>query len=213
MPEPTRSLEPRAGEPCPAEPNRAPSRLAWLLPPLLALLAIGAQYAFDVPKAEMLEREEDKPKPKPRATKKKTKWKPRDPAYIRKLRKAWSGTPLREEPVNQEFRRRHHSVLRAVVRLARRKVVPKGQPVSLQVRPSCHTIRCELQVCSTKEIVDLIAEQLPEVRRVRGKLWHEFDEVEATRGPAEGSASPTKCRRWIVSFVIDNTNKRKLRLD
>ncbi|KIG12851.1 hypothetical protein DB30_00969 [Enhygromyxa salina] len=210
----------------------ARQRAAWLLAPVLATAAIGFQVALDVPRAPMLERSEKPPK-KPRksaaarnaqsqaeqakakqakakqAKAKRAKAKKpheRSARALAGLRKRWADVPLEDEPINQNFRRRHEGLLRSVVTRARAQAFKDGPPPLIQIRPGCHTIRCDLELCGPAKAIATVAELLPEVTLDGQQLWHSFNEVTSDREPPKGSV----CRRWIVDFTHDGGDATKL---
>jgi hypothetical protein len=194
--------------------NRADlARLEWLLPPMLALAAIGFHYAFDVPHHEMLLREEAEPSDEleektTTATRKVRPYRARGAAYTERLRKSWSKRPIADEPIDPRFAEHHEHLLRATVRKAEAAVMPDDEPMMATTRTTCHTIRCELQFCAPPELADGIAEQLPNFT-VRGRaLWHELREVESE---AE-SSDEQSCHAYIVDFAVEGADPRNLKL-
>lgn len=219
------------------KPARARRRLsprarqvgAWLLAPLLASAAIAFQIALDVPRAPMLQKQAKKPKPQrksaaarnaERIAKAKTAAKAkasgkaqrvRSEAALAGLRTRWSEQPLEDEPINQNFRRRHEGLVRSAVTRARARALDGATPPSMQIRPKCHTVRCELELCGPSPVISAIAELLPGVTLDGHQLWHELREVEPAHDPAD--RKPTKdhvCRRWIVDFKRDGGDIKKL---
>ena len=204
---------------------------AWLLAPVLATAAIAVQISLDVPRAPMLEHKPKKPKKpkksaaarnaerKAKAAKSKTKTKKkrrqRGQRELTRLRKIWSEQALEDEPVDQHFRRRHESMLRSVVTRARARALDGAPPPAMQTRPTCHTIRCELELCGPSKLISAIADLLPGVTLDDQPLWHELREVEPTQAPVEPQLqrkpkSDRLCRRWIVDFAHDGGNVTKL---
>jgi hypothetical protein len=202
-------------------------RGSWALAPVLAGLAVLLQYIVDVPKSDMLEREAPstvkdsadagKPKPKPKRNKAKSKSKtpkPRTAEQLEQLRAEWSGRPLEEEPTDQRFRRQHEALLRSVVTRARTDVLGEREALPMQIRPTCRTIRCALELCGDRELVDDVAEVLPRANVGGVGLWHELREVESTRKqPKREAEKDYLCRRWIVGFALENAEVGKVTLD
>jgi hypothetical protein len=203
------------------------ARGSWLLAPVLAGLAVLLQYVVDVPKSTILEREDKseakdsadaKPKGKSkskRKSKSKSKTpKPRTAKQIEQLRAEWSGRPFEDEPTDQRFRRQHEALLRSVATHSRTEVLGERQALPMQIRPTCRTIRCALELCGDKELVDGVAEVLPRANVNGVALWHELLEVESTRKlPTRDAAKQHICRRWIVGFAIENAEVGKVTLD
>ena len=207
----------------------ARTRLGWWLPPLLGVLAVLFQYAFDVPKAEMLERPNKKER---KAEKKKQKdairdlnreraktakrWTGRSADEVASLRREWMTEAIEDEPEDYRFRKHHEALLRSVVTRARTKVLGGAKPVPLQIRPKCHTLRCTLELCGPSSLVDPLAELLPKAK-VRpkegpeGPLFLELREVEPEHEPKAGDEAQV-CRRWITTFDRDDTQIRELKL-
>lgn len=206
---------------------RGRARLGWALAPVLAGLAVLVQYVADVPKGEMLLREEKKDSAKTAATERPkpgAKSKParrpgksyvaRDDAERRALRGRWTERPIEEEPIDQKFRRHHETLLRALVTRVRAELLGARKPSPMQVRPSCHTIRCSLEVCTDREILAGIAEELDGINVGDRPLWHELREVEATREPAKREAMKDHaCRRWVVDFAVEGATIGDLTID
>lgn len=204
------------------------ARGSWALAPVLAGLAVLLQWIVDVPKSDMLERESKeakdtadgeskprtKPKTKPKPKKNKAKPKPRTAEQLEKLRAEWSGRPLEEEPTDQRFRRQHEALLRSVATRARTEVLGERQVLPMQIRPTCRTVRCALELCGDRALVDGIAEVLPRANVGGVSLWHELREVESTRRqPKREAEKDHLCRRWIVGFAIENAEVGKVTLD
>ncbi|PRQ10183.1 hypothetical protein [Enhygromyxa salina] len=213
-------------------------RAAWLLAPALATAAIAFQVGLDVPRAPMLERDQKPPK-KPRksaaarnaqaqakANKAKAKQaqskKPpqrRTARALAGLRARWSDVPLEDEPINQNFRRRHDGLLRHVVTRARELELDGAPPPPMQIRPGCRTIRCDLELCGPTKLVAAIAELLPVATLADQPLLHELREVEPIHepapdpknsGPKQRKPNHQVCRRWIVDFTVDGGDPSKL---
>jgi hypothetical protein len=202
--------------------------MGWALAPVLAGLAVLLQYIVDVPKGEMLPREApltvgevegvptSKPRPKPKAKPKPKQPKPRarTAQQLDKLRAEWSDKSFESEPIDQVFRRQHEALLRSVVTRARTDVLGEREVQPMQIRPSCRTIRCALELCGDKPLVDGVAETLPRANVAGVSLWHELREVEATRKlPKRESTKDHVCRRWIVGFALENPTVSKVTLD
>jgi len=205
------------------------ARLGWWLPPLLGLLAVGFQYAFDVPKAEMLQspsaEEKKAHKAKKRAALRKKnrerrraaqRWTGRSGEELASLRREWLTRPIEQEPRDQGFRRHHEAVLRSAVTHARAKALGDAEPPAIQIRPACHTIRCTLELCGPQQLVDDIGALLPEIEvepklAPVGPLFLELREV----GLGEDTRARRRyhCRRWLLSFDRDNVQIRDLRLE
>jgi hypothetical protein len=196
----------------------------WALAPVLAGLAVLLQYIIDVPKGEMLEREREvtvgetegkpKSKPKPKAKPKQPKPKVRTAEQLEQLRAQWTDKPFEDEPADQIFRRQHEALLRSVVTRARTEALGERPTQPLQIRPACRTIRCALELCGDKTLVEGVAETLPRANVGGVSLWHELREVEATRNvPKRESTKDHVCRRWIVGFALDNPPVSKVTLD
>ena len=197
------------------------SWLRWLWPPLLALLAIGLQWLIDVPKAEMLQREDkdadaskdgskaaSKAGKKTKKTKKTKGYEARPPEHIALLRETWSDRPFESEPVEPHFRRRHEALLRSVATRLRAVVLDGKRSTAMQIRPTCKTIRCALELCGPVPVVTEIATLLPEVGVADQTLWHELREVDPARKPKQDQV----CRRWILSFTIEGPSLRELQI-
>jgi hypothetical protein len=220
---------------------RARARLGWALAPVLASLAVLLQWIVDVPKGTILEREPptlvgdlegdssdtgSEPKSsKPRGErvrKSKSKGKgkpkkptvtPRTPEQRAQLRENWSARPIQDEPVDQQFRRAHEALLRSVATRARTAVLGKREPVPMQIRPSCRSIRCSLELCGDETVLDDVAELLPKANVAGASLWHELREVEPSRQPAAHEVSKIRCRRWIVDFAREDVAVGQVRFD
>jgi hypothetical protein len=198
-----------------AVPSRWRVRLEWLLPPILALIAIGFHYAFDVPHHEMLlrgsEDEDDKseePKKTTTAARTVRPYRARGAAFTKRLRKSWSKRPIADEPIDPRFAEHHEQLLRSTVRKAEVAVFPEDEPMTATTSITCHTIRCELEFCAPPELADGITEQLPNFT-VRGRaLWHELREVESTRE----SSDEQSCYAYIVDFAVEGADPRHLKL-
>lgn len=213
---------------------RARQTLSWLLAPILAVGAIALQISLDVPQAEMLERE-DKPKTTKRKSATRTpprerkpapkRWKPRSTKELAALRETWSEAPLEDEPSDQLFRRRHEAFLRAVATRTRSELLSGQRLVTMQIRPTCRTLRCALELCGPEPLLEQIAEVLPGLRVVDQPLWHDLREVEPKQPPPEprakaGSKAGSKsaagdeqvCRRWIVDFAVQGPKTTDLRI-
>ncbi len=217
------------------------ARMGWALAPVLASLAVLLQWIIDVPKAEMITREDEaadkddkddddssesdadptperpksrarkapKPKPKP-----KPKPEPRTEEQLAKLRETWSSRPLEEEPVDPLFRRANEALLRSVATHARTEALGRREPVPMQIRPTCRTLRCALELCGDRALIDEVAELLPRANVSGTSLWHELREVDPTRQPAKHEPAQTyRCRRWIVDFALENVEVGRVTLD
>lgn len=189
--------------------------MQWLLPPLLAVAAIGFHCVFDVPHHPMLEREEAEPKAKPKTTtaaRTPRPYRARGAAYIQRLRKSWSKRPITEEPIEPRFAEHHEDLLRAILRKAEAAVMPSDEPLLVSSKATCHTIRCELEFCAPTELAERIAERLPNCT-IRGRpLWHELRPVESE---AESEALPSDdeiCQRYLVDFAVEGPDLRHLKL-
>ncbi|NVB38471.1 hypothetical protein G6O69_11565 [Pseudenhygromyxa sp. WMMC2535] len=228
----------QAGAP---QAGRARAILGWLLPIVLGAGAVGFQFALDVPKGEMIPRadkkDEKKPASRERTTRgKRTKragWEARSAQRVAVLRESWENQDVADEPVDEQFRRHHESLLRSAVSLARRDALDGGSAV-IQTWPTCHLIRCELELCGPTPAVDGIGESLALVRWGQEPLWRELSEVEPTREPREPQTDPARqpggekagkakkakkgeearsCRRWVVSFENDGVARHELRME
>lgn len=196
-------------------PELAPSqrprrvRLEWLLPPLLALAAIGFHFVFDVPHHPMLLREDEAPDKKTTTAARTVRpFRARGAAYIQRLRKSWSAKPIDAEPIDPRFADHHEDLLRALLRKAEAAVMPIDEPLLVSVRATCHTIRCELEFCAPSELAEEIVERLPNCT-VKGRaLWHELREVESETEPDDGET----CHRYLVDFAVEGADPRHLKL-
>lgn len=221
-----------------ARARLAAFRHSWALAPVLAGLAVLLQYVVDVPKGPILERdspsaESDKPdgdeadstKPngeRPRKSKSKPKSKnkskspppkPRTAQQLEQLRSEWSARPLEDEPTDQRFRRAHEALLRSVATRARTELLGERQALPMQIRPTCRTIRCALELCGEQALIDGVGEALPRATVDGVSLWHELREVESTRKvPKRDGTKDYACRRWIVDFAIENAEVGKVTL-
>jgi hypothetical protein len=185
-------------------------RLEWLLPPLLALAAIGFHFVVDVPHHPMLLREDDEPEEQKTTTAARTPrpFRARGAAYIERLRKSWSTKPIDAEPIEPRFAEHHEDLLRALLRKAEAAVMPIDEPLLVSVRATCHTIRCELEFCAPSELAEAIVERLPGCT-IRGRaLWHELREVETETEPDDGET----CHRYLVDFAVEGADARHLKL-
>ena len=229
---PDRAAPTPSGSAPDAQHARRRERLRWLLPPLIATLAIAFQYAFDVPKDAMIPRptpeekaaaarakKKAKQKAK-RARKKKSKaskrggpWRPRGAEERDRLRREYSTTPLADEPRDPVFRRHHEALLRSAATKVRGAAIGEGERVPMQIRPSCRTLRCELELCAERELLAKVAVLLPELR-VNGDepLWHELRELEPRTPKSKSTTSTQQCRRWLVDFAREDLNTRMLSL-
>jgi hypothetical protein len=209
------------------------ARGSWMLAPVLAGLAVLLQYVIDVPKGIILEREspttvkdaadsdssdsdderprKTKAKPKRSKAKKAKAQPPRTAEQLQQLRAEWSGRPFEEEPTDQRFRRQHEALLRSVATRARTEVLGERPPLPMQIRPTCRTIRCALELCGDRSLVDGVGEVLPRASVGDVALWHELREVEPTRKqPSRDATKDHICRRWIVGFAIENAEVGKV---
>ncbi|PRQ04536.1 hypothetical protein ENSA5_06600 [Enhygromyxa salina] len=194
--------------------------LGWALAPALASLAIVVQISLDVPRGEMLEREPKKTKTKrksaaTRSTPRPDAWKARGVEEVEQLRARWSERPFADEPTDPSFRRRHEALLRSVATRARAEVLRGERPTPMQIRPACHTIRCELELCGPKPMIDGIAALLPGVTVVDQPLWHELREIETVAKVSKRSGTAREdhvCRRWLVDFAIEGPAPKDLRM-
>jgi hypothetical protein len=184
-------------------------RLEWMLPPLLALAAIGFHFAFDVPHHPMLPREDPEPVAKTTtAARTPRPYRARGAAYIQRLRKSWSARPIDEEPIEPRFAEHHEDLLRAILRKAEAAVMPIDEPLLVSMRATCHTIRCELEFCAPAALAEGIVERLPNCT-IRGRaFWHELREVEPEQEPDDGEA----CHRYLVDFAVEAADLRHLKL-
>ncbi len=225
MPDPaeiaTAAVDPRA-----RRRQRFARAMSWLIPPIFACAAALIHFEFHVPRGPMVPRAKDTKKTKPRPPKDATKrqsWQPREQAKLDELRARWEPTPFEDEPKDDDFRRQHESLLRAVAQVAREAALEQ-RPTSLRVTPVCQTIRCSLELCGPTKAIAAIAEFLPKVERTDGPLWHELREVEARvddsaaqvpkpTAEAEAEAKPPEprtCRAWVVGFRVDGTKRNEL---
>src|SRR5690606_31582197 len=106
-------------------------------------------------------------------------WRPRGGVYTKRLRETWSAKPLADEPKDPRFAAHHEALLRALIRKAEAAVAPADEAITAQVKASCRTIRCDLQVCARAKLADGIAERVPEFTIGGRSLWHELRDVEA----------------------------------
>jgi hypothetical protein len=190
--------------------SRKRVQLEWLLPPLLALAAIGFHWAFDVPHHPMLQREESEPAKPTTTTAARTPrpYRARGAAYTQRLRKSWSNRPIEEEPIDPRFAEHHEDLLRAILRKTEAAVMPIDEPSLVSTRATCHTIRCELEFCAPTELAEGVVERLPNFT-IRGrKLWHELRQVESTTEPSDDEA----CHSYLVDFAIEGADLRHLKL-
>lgn len=195
----------------PETPERERSNVrGWVLPPVLAVLAIALQFAIDVPHHEMIEREDDKRPPVKTTTASRTPrpWRARGAAYVERLRKSWSARPIAEEPVDPRFAEHHEELLRAIVRKAEAAVMPFDEAILVTTRATCHTIRCELEICAPTPIAAGIIEHLPNFTVGNRSLWHELREVESERETDPHQS----CHRYVIDFAVEGADPRNLRL-
>jgi hypothetical protein len=183
-----------------------------LLPPVLALAAIGLQFAIDVPHGPMIVHDDPKP-PAKKTTAARTsrvgkQWKPRGEAYTRRLRKSWSSRPLADEPKDRRFADHHEELLRAVARKVEAAAAPSDEPMLISTRVDCHTIRCDFELCAPTTFSAAIVEQLPRFKVGKRSLWHELREVESEQAKQGARA----CHRYIVDFEVEGADPRNLRL-
>lgn len=184
-----------------------------VLPPLLALAAIGFHFVFDVPHHPMLMREaavEEAEAPEKSTTAARTPrpYRARGGAYIQRLRKSWSTKPIANEPIDRRFAEHHEDLLRSVLRKAEAVVMPIDEPILVTTQATCHTIRCELEFCAPTELAEAIVARLPNAT-IRGrKLWHELREVEVESETEPGET----CHRYLVDFAIEAADLRHLEL-
>lgn len=182
---------------------------SWLLAPLLGLAAVGLQYQLDVPKGEMVPRptkEEEARRKREKAKREREKqkaqaarnrgWQARPAARIEILRESWFHQPIEDEPVDKEFRRYHETLVRAAVSIARRQASKADtSPPALRIQPSCHMIRCSVDVCGPPEFVDAVSEYIPEIYGGSGPLWHLFEETEAPPAKTKQLSPTTTVRK------------------
>lgn len=162
----------------------------------------------------------------------------RELAELEKLRTRWAGKPITGEPVDKEFKRKHESLLRGVVQVAREAGKVDDVDALVRVTPRCHTIRCTIEVCAPQSVIEPIATYLPQVESVSGPLWFEVGEIEPTgearatkppkttpknpktpkqtpkppepSEPVDEAAEPRSCRAWLVGFVYDGIERGDL---
>jgi hypothetical protein len=115
----------------------------------------------------------------------------RDLEKLEQLRTRWAGKPISGEPVDKEFKRKHESLLRGVVQVAREAGKVDQTNTLVRVTPRCYTIRCSLEVCAPQSIVETIASYVPQVESVSGPLWYEIGEIEPV-GEARSPTPPSK---------------------
>lgn len=191
---------------------RKRARLSWILPPALALIAVGLQLAIDVPHHAMILREDPKPEKKTttaaRTPRTPTKYRARGAAYTGRLRKSWSKRPIADEPKDPRFAEHHEELLRIIARKAEAAAVPADDPVLVSTHATCHTVRCDLELCAPPDRADAIVEHLPKFKVGSRSLWHELREIES-----DSASSATRvCHRYIVDFAIEGADPRSLRL-
>ncbi len=180
---------------------------------MLAVLAIGLQFAIDVPHHAMVREDPKPPKKKttaartPRPDKRKT-YRARGVAYTNRLRKSWSSKPLADEPRDPRFADHHEELLRAVARKAEAAVVPADEPDLVEAHASCHTVRCDFELCAPFNLAAAIVEQLPKFEVGSRSLWHELREVESERA----SGAMRVCHRYVVDFAVEGADPRRLRV-
>ena len=235
-----------------ADPKPAPkptlrrqvlTALSWALAPILATGAVFLQFHLEVPTGEMIPRDDPK-KPKARPPKPPTEararrgWEARSPERLAVLRESWANQDIADEPFDNEFRQRHESLIRAAVSAARNHTVGT-ELVSIQARPVCHMIRCEVSLCGPAAPVKSVGDALGEVRRRNGRtlepLWLEFRELESHEEalpvrPNDSAAGDTEdteeledsegieepetpsrlCREWVVSFAADDVSREQV---
>lgn len=198
----------------PDQPDRR-ARLEWLLPPILAVLAIGLQFAIDVPHHEMLVREPkddvtdtEKPEKSTTASRTPRPWRARGAKYIQRLRKSWSSKPIADEPIDPRFAEHHEELLRAIVRKAEAAVMPIDEPETVSTEAVCHTIRCELELCAEPEVAAGVVERLPNFKVGGRSLWHELREVKSDKP----STDEQTCHRYVIDFAVEGADPRNLRL-
>lgn len=187
------------------------SKRGWLLPPVLAVLAIALQLAIDVPHHEMLQREDPEdelPVKTTTAARTPRPWRARGAAYVERLRKSWSSRPIADEPVDPRFAEHHEDLLRAIVRKAEAAVTPLDELILVSTRATCHTIRCELEVCAPTPIAAGIVEHLPNFTVGGRSLWHELREVESE----QQSDGRETCHRYLIDFAVEGADPRHLSL-
>lgn len=180
--------------------------LAWLLPPVLALTAVGVQFLVDVPHHPMLVDQPDPPRKRTTTAARTTpnKYKPRGAEFSKRLRKQWAAEPIASEPIDSRFAEHHEELLRAITRKAEAAVTPDAEPIAITTA-TCHTIRCELEFCAAPTIADAIAETLPNFVHGRRSIWHELREVDNTTSDDERS-----CHSYVIDFAIEGLDPRKL---
>lgn len=192
--------------------SRRRVQLEWVLPPALALLAIGFHFVFDVPHHPMVMRDAtestESPAKSTTAARTPRPYRARGGAYIQRLRKSWWPKPIADEPIDHRFAEHHEDLLRAVLRKAEAAVMPIDEPMLVSTQATCHTIRCELDFCAPSELADAIVERLPHAT-IRGrKLWHELREVASDREASDGES----CHAYLVDFAIEAADLRHLKL-
>jgi hypothetical protein len=203
---------------------RTRAALGWMLAPALAGLAMLVQYVMDVPKAEMLPRDEPQlvgeagksPETKAREAKPRkqgSSYVARDDAKRRALRGRWSAEPIESEPTEHSFRRFHEALLRSLITRLRAEVLGSENSQPMQIRPNCRSIRCAIELCGDQALVAGIAARLPGVALDGNSLWHELREIEPTREPPKRDSKQNQtCRRWIVDFAVEGATVGELAL-
>lgn len=196
-------------------PSSRPA-LAWLLPPALAVAGIALQFAMDVPHHAMLQHEARAPAKRgttatrtPRKSSKPVKpYKARSKHYVERLRKSWADRPIADEPRDRRFAEHHEGLLRAVVRKSEAAAVAVDDMGLLSTKVDCHSIRCELELCSPTKSAEQIVAQLPKFSIGGRSLWHDLREVESE----QPSNATRTCHRFMVDFAVEGADPRKLRL-
>ena len=168
---------------------------------------------MDVPHHAMIVHEDPAP-PERTTTAARTPRKPSKPykvrgkAYVERLRESWKDCPIADEPRDRRFAEHHEALLRAVVRKAEAEAVPVDESGLLSTQIDCHSVRCELELCSPTRFAASIVAQLPKFRVGARALWHELREVDS-----EQSSNATRtCHRFVVDFAVEGVDPRNLRL-
>lgn len=153
-------------------------------PVLFVLLVWLAHYLINVPKADMIERDDE-----PRSSSSSTKGKDRE-------HKQFS-----EQNRDEGFARVHEPVMEFAYELAHSTVFPpeaeRGTPAPASFLQSfeCHRWRCQYQLCGPRKKLSQVVRVLEELEHEDDDLWDAFE-----KNTRRGVKKKESCQRITVRF-------------
>ena len=214
-----------AREPKVADPSAGRRRLlSLLLPPVLALGAVGVHYWVNVPPKPSVENPNDQgakktaaQKRKERAEKRRLKrmHQPRAGAELDALLERYDGTEFEKEPVVGSWARQTQTMLNKAIVMSRKAAfegAPEEPRVSV-VRTQCRSIRCRFLLRSPyPHEVRMLANTMRRLETLAGEnIWLRFD-VEPGEPPAgkeDGEDEDTYLQVTVV-FICDGIESDEL---